>query len=64
VGKQMRATVRHATDGGGAVHEQTGLQETPPAKAHSKDKSRERVHTIQRTGNTLPGRLDGRTSNV
>ena len=64
VGKQTRATVRHGKDGGGAVHAQTGPQETPPAKADSKDKSWERVDTIQRTGDTLAGRLDGRASNI
>jgi len=64
VGKQTRATVRHCKDGGGAVHLQTGPQETPPAKTDSKDKSRKRVHTIQRAGDTLAGRLDGRASDV
>jgi len=64
VGKQTRATVRHGKDGGCAFHAQTGPQETPPDKADSKDKSRELVHMIQRTGDTLAGRLDGRASNV
>jgi len=64
VGKQMWVTVEHCKDWGGAVHAQTGPQETPPGKSDSNDKSRKRVHTIQPAGDTLAGRLDGRASDV
>ena len=64
MGKQTRATVRHGKDGGGTIHAQTWPQVAPPAKTDSKDKSRQRGHTIQYTADTLVGRLDGRTSNV
>ena len=62
--KQTRATVRHYKDGGGAVHAQTGPQETPLAKTDGKDRSRKRVHTIPSAGDTPAARLDGRASDV
>jgi len=64
VGKQARATVQHCKDGGGAVHAQMGPQETPPAKADSKDKSWKRVHMIQRAGDILAGRPNGCASDT
>jgi len=64
VGKWRGATGRHCKDRGGVGHAQTGPQEAPPAESDSRDKSWKRDHTIQHSGDTQAGRLDGRTSNV
>jgi len=64
VGKRMSATVRRCKDGCGTIHAQTRPQETAPAKTDCKDMSWKWVHMIQRTGDTLAGRLDGRTTVV
>jgi len=60
----MRATVRYGKDGSSAVYAQARPQEIPPAEAHSEENGWERVHTVLQTGDTLPGRLDGRTPDV
>jgi len=64
VGKLTRARVRYSKDGSSAIYTQARPQETPPAKADSEDKGLERVHTVQQTGDTLAGRLDGCTPDV
>jgi len=64
VGKQARATVRKFKDEGGLLHAQTRPQETPTAKAASKDKSRQWGHTIQYTGDMLAGYQHGCTSDI
>jgi len=60
----MRATVRYGKNGSGSVYAQTRPQEIPPANANSKDKGRERIHTVQQRGDPQARHLDGRAPDV
>jgi hypothetical protein len=60
----MKATFQHFNYAGGTIHTQPRAQETPPPKTESKDKSWQRGHTIQYTGDMMIGRLDACTPNI
>jgi len=64
VGKWMRAIARPSKQGVSTIDVQMRPQAAPPANADSKEKSLRHIHSIQHTGYTLAGNLDGCTTDV